>query len=102
MLKETDPPGPGELELEEAVVEEEAQVVKEGEEEDNANRGLASEGQNRSGAVSCQEGISSSPLQKAVLVQSYSFESDPKSPQNQHVKTFSNVVVGTSKETKAG
>ena len=99
MLKETDPPGPGELELEEAVVEEEAQVVKEG---DNANRGLASEGQNRSGAVSCQEGISSSPLQKAVLVQSYSFEPDPKSPQNQHVKTFSNVVVGTSKETKAG
>ena len=99
MLKETDPPGPGELELEEAVVEEEAQVVKEGEEE---NRGLASEGQNRSDAVSCQEGISSSPLQKAVLVQSYSFESDPKSPQNQHVKTFSNVVVGTSKETKAG
>ena len=99
MLKETDPPGPGELELEEAVVEEEAQVVKEGEEE---NRGLASEGQNRSDAVSCHEGISSSPLQKAVLVQSYSFEPDPKSPQNQHVKTFSNVVVGTSKETKAG
>ena len=102
MLKETDPPGPGELELEEAVVEEEAQVVKEGEEENNANMGLASEGQNRSGAVSCQEGISSSPLQKAVLVQSYSSEPDPKSPQNQHVKTFSNVVVGTSKETKAG
>ena len=93
MLKETDPPGPGELELEEAVVEEEAQVVKE---ENNANRGLASEGQNRSGAVSCQEGISSSPLQKAVLVQSYSSEPDPKSPQNQHVKTFSNIVVGTS------
>ena len=77
MLKETDPPGPGELELEEAVVEEEAQVVKEEEEENNANRGLASEGQNRSGAV-------------------------PKSPQNQQVKTFSNVVVDTSKETKAG
>ena len=101
MLKETDPPGPGELELEEAVVEEEAQVVKEGAEENNANRGLASEGQNKSD-VSCQEGISSSPLQKAILVQSYSFEPDPKSPQNQHVKTFSNVVVGTSKETKAG
>ena len=73
LLKETDPPGPGELELEEAVVEEEAQVVKEGEEENNLNRGLASEDQNRSDAVSCQEMISSSPLQKTVLVQSYSF-----------------------------
>ena len=102
MLKETNPSGPGELEHEEAVLEEEAQVVKEGKEENNVNRGLVSEGQNRSDAVSCQEGISTRPLQKAVLVQSYSFEPDPKSPQNQHVKTFSNVVVGTSKETKAG